>query len=198
MTSADQPQGERCHHCGKPPEADGDHTCSCPLSDSECLEHTLNPHPPVESDALDCPKCFGYKTHAQTCEDRPAPLPSPVVEDTEVLGELLALVDDYDGCHQRVRDFGALPDWRKGDPADICSDRDDVEWWNRRATAVLASDWLAARDAQTAGRALDEAAARVRFVRENGLPEGSDFHPTSEGFENWLTDRAEGVRRAAQ
>jgi hypothetical protein len=37
---------EFCHHCGKPPEADGDHTCSCPLSDSECLEHTLNPVAP--------------------------------------------------------------------------------------------------------------------------------------------------------
>lgn len=34
---------EVCHHCGRGPDADGDHSCTCPLSDSECLEHTLNP-----------------------------------------------------------------------------------------------------------------------------------------------------------
>lgn len=32
-----------CHHCGKGPDADGDHSCPCPLSNSACLEHTLNP-----------------------------------------------------------------------------------------------------------------------------------------------------------
>lgn len=36
---------QHCYHCGKPPEADGDHTCPCPFSDTECLEHTLNPAP---------------------------------------------------------------------------------------------------------------------------------------------------------
>jgi hypothetical protein len=35
--------GDACHHCGRLPEADGDHTCTCPFTDSECLEHTLNP-----------------------------------------------------------------------------------------------------------------------------------------------------------
>lgn len=39
-----------CHHCGKPPEIDGDHSCTCPLSDSECLEHTLNPATPAPVD----------------------------------------------------------------------------------------------------------------------------------------------------
>lgn len=32
-----------CHHCGQPPEVDGDHSCPCPLTDSECLGHTLTP-----------------------------------------------------------------------------------------------------------------------------------------------------------
>jgi hypothetical protein len=29
----------RCSHCGKLPEADGDHSCTCPNRDSNCLEH---------------------------------------------------------------------------------------------------------------------------------------------------------------
>lgn len=34
---------ESCHHCGRPPDDDGDHTCPCPLTDSECFEHTADP-----------------------------------------------------------------------------------------------------------------------------------------------------------
>ena len=29
----------RCHHCGKPDEADGDHSCPCPYRDEECHDH---------------------------------------------------------------------------------------------------------------------------------------------------------------
>ena len=29
----------RCRHCGKPPEADGDHTCPCPNPDDFCPDH---------------------------------------------------------------------------------------------------------------------------------------------------------------
>lgn len=32
-----------CHHCGRMPDSDGDHSCPCPSSDSECLEHTADP-----------------------------------------------------------------------------------------------------------------------------------------------------------
>lgn len=39
-----------CHHCGKQPEQDGDHTCDCPNTDSECLEHTLHPMGPRLND----------------------------------------------------------------------------------------------------------------------------------------------------
>jgi hypothetical protein len=28
-----------CHHCGLPPEADGDHSCPCPNRDEECPDH---------------------------------------------------------------------------------------------------------------------------------------------------------------
>jgi hypothetical protein len=31
--------GERCRHCGKRPEADGDHNCTCPHPDLYC-HHT--------------------------------------------------------------------------------------------------------------------------------------------------------------
>lgn len=30
-----------CRHCGKPPEADGDHSCPCPYTDDECKDHPL-------------------------------------------------------------------------------------------------------------------------------------------------------------
>jgi len=28
-----------CRHCGKPPEADGDHSCSCPYPNDFCPDH---------------------------------------------------------------------------------------------------------------------------------------------------------------
>lgn len=28
-----------CHHCGSPPDADGDHSCPCPYRDEECPDH---------------------------------------------------------------------------------------------------------------------------------------------------------------
>ena len=31
-----------CRHCGKPPEADGDHSCPCPYRDDECPDHPLS------------------------------------------------------------------------------------------------------------------------------------------------------------
>lgn len=34
---------DSCHHCGRMPEADGDHTCLCPMPNSECLLHTVDP-----------------------------------------------------------------------------------------------------------------------------------------------------------
>jgi hypothetical protein len=29
-----------CHHCGRLPEADGDHSCTCPHPDETCPDHT--------------------------------------------------------------------------------------------------------------------------------------------------------------
>jgi hypothetical protein len=29
-----------CHHCGSPPDADGDHSCPCPHRDEDCPDHT--------------------------------------------------------------------------------------------------------------------------------------------------------------
>ena len=37
-----------CHHCGRLPDEDGDHSCTCPTSDSECLLHTMHPVAPLE------------------------------------------------------------------------------------------------------------------------------------------------------
>lgn len=30
-----------CRHCGKYPEADGDHSCPCPHTDAECPDHPV-------------------------------------------------------------------------------------------------------------------------------------------------------------
>lgn len=32
---------DRCRHCGKPPEADGDHSCPCPHRDDDCPDHPI-------------------------------------------------------------------------------------------------------------------------------------------------------------
>ena len=32
-----------CHHCGRLPDFDDDHSCSCPESNSECFQHTEHP-----------------------------------------------------------------------------------------------------------------------------------------------------------
>lgn len=58
-----------CHHCGSGPDADGDHSCPCPNSDTECLEHTLHPVMPealrallAETDADNgCSTCGGTR-----------------------------------------------------------------------------------------------------------------------------------------
>jgi len=34
-----------CRHCGKPPDADGDHSCPCPYRDDDCPDHPLIDHP---------------------------------------------------------------------------------------------------------------------------------------------------------
>jgi len=64
----------------------------------------------------------------------------PVTIDREALGEILALVDDHDGCHARVREWEALEQWEKDAHPDEepFTDREDAEWWNRRADAVIA------------------------------------------------------------
>ena len=77
--------------------------------------------------------------------------PQPVAVDRESLGEILALVDDHDGCHARVREWEGLEQWEKDAHPDEepCTDREDAEWWNRRADAVIAH--LAARPATGTG-----------------------------------------------
>jgi hypothetical protein len=37
-----------CHHCGRLPDEDGDHSCTCPTPDSECLVHTFHPVAPLD------------------------------------------------------------------------------------------------------------------------------------------------------
>lgn len=34
-------QADTCRHCGKLPEADGDHSCPCPYRDDDCPDHPL-------------------------------------------------------------------------------------------------------------------------------------------------------------
>ena len=56
------------------------------------------------------------------------------------LGEALAMTDRYDGCHERVREWEALPGWeREAHPENYpASDIEDAEWWNRRADSAMA------------------------------------------------------------
>ena len=44
---------------------------------------------------------------------------------------------------------------------------------------------------QAQAEALRAAADGVRHVREHGLPDGVDSHPTAEHFEDWLRARAD-------
>ncbi len=37
---------DTCYHCGKEPEADGDHTCPCPYPDGLCPVHDQCPDEP--------------------------------------------------------------------------------------------------------------------------------------------------------
>jgi hypothetical protein len=41
MTSTEPTQivDDRCHHCARLPEADGDHSCTCPHPDETCPDH---------------------------------------------------------------------------------------------------------------------------------------------------------------
>lgn len=32
-------QPTTCHHCGSPPDPDGDHSCPCPTPDDTCIDH---------------------------------------------------------------------------------------------------------------------------------------------------------------
>jgi len=41
---------DSCRHCGKPPEADGDHSCPCPNPDGLCPEHDAAPEDASELD----------------------------------------------------------------------------------------------------------------------------------------------------
>jgi hypothetical protein len=65
--------------------------------------------------------------------------------DREELGEILALVDDYEGSHERVREWEASEQWEKDAHPDNepFSDREDAEWWNKRADAAIT--WFASR-----------------------------------------------------
>ena len=73
-------------------------------------------------------------------EEEAARIPVPKGEGREELGEVLALVDDHDGCHARVRDWNALTDWEKSSEGYPGDDVEQSEWWNRRADAAIA--WL--------------------------------------------------------
>jgi hypothetical protein len=76
---------------------------------------------------------------------------SDAMTDREALGEVLARVGDDDWCHERVREWDTREQWEKDAYADDepHSEREDVEWWNKRADAALA--WFAARSQEVGG-----------------------------------------------
>jgi hypothetical protein len=63
-----------CHHCGRMPEVDGDHTCACPNSHSGCLQHTVDPVVallPIRAALTEsttneeCPTCTPHPEHGR-------------------------------------------------------------------------------------------------------------------------------------
>jgi hypothetical protein len=67
------------------------------------------------------------------------------------------------------------------------------EWEANASEAEGRVEEAEQREREAAAKALREAANEVRHVRENGLPEGVDSHPTAEHFEDWLRARAERI-----
>lgn len=62
-------------------------------------------------------------------------------ERVEKIARVMALVDDYDGCFERIDEWEAQPDWEKEahPEEEPFSDREDAAFWIRRAQAVVAA-----------------------------------------------------------
>lgn len=89
----------------------------------------------------------------------------------EQIARAMALVDDYDGCFERIDEWNALDQWeRDAQPQEEpASDYEDAEWWRKRADAVmpLVSDALVAVEAERdAARAVIDRIERA--LKESG------------------------------
>jgi len=67
------------------------------------------------------------------------------MSERETLGEIIALTNNYDGCHERIRLWESREDWEKTDPGEVATDREDAEFWNLRADSVLAAGYTKPR-----------------------------------------------------
>ncbi len=64
---------------------------------------------------------------------------SDLTANREKTARTLAMVDDYDGCFERVDQWNALEQWERDAYPDEepHSDREDCEFWLRRADALF-------------------------------------------------------------
>ena len=95
----------------------------------------------------------------------------------EELAAVLAMVDEYDGCFERVAEWEALEQWERDayPENEPHTDREDCEWWLKRADALLASPALARVIREAKAEALREAAASLDWVRPEVSPCAPDF-----------------------
>ena len=134
--------GCRCRHCGKAPEADGDHTCRCPQTDAECTEHAVYPVAPEGlRDTLSTPTPAGGHAPEAQCpapgsEREVAPVP-PAGPDVSRIGRHRLRVrlerEPRTRCQNGVAAIATTaPD--AGQRCDTCG-RPDTDWRHRARCA---------------------------------------------------------------
>lgn len=100
--------------------------------------------------------------------------------DRDALAEKMALVDEYDGCFDRIREWEALPDWeREAHPDERPhTDYEDREFWRKRADVALALIEPDSRERSSGNR------ADVGGFDRDGFR--ADL--LASGWTEWLTD----------
>lgn len=77
--------------------------------------------------------------NALAAADTADPLRNPSDTDIDRAAEAAALLDDHDGCFERVREWEALEPWeREAQPGEYPhDDYESVQWWTKRTRAML-------------------------------------------------------------
>lgn len=110
----------------------------------------------------------------------------------EKAARVMALVDDRDGCFERIDEWERTPEDERRDDDYPGSDYEDAEWWRKRARAALDAVWpettteWGVRCASGPVRPMrSEASARSEVGTLNGLFESDDWRPVSREVAEW-------------